>query len=70
VIVPAGVSRAVVARLNQEVNKVLIVPAVQEKLRAQGLEVVGGTTEQFAGHIQKEARRWADVVKRAGVKVD
>jgi tripartite-type tricarboxylate transporter receptor subunit TctC len=41
-----------------------------ERLHAQGLEVVGGTSSDFAGHIKKEAARWADVVKRAGVKVD
>jgi tripartite-type tricarboxylate transporter receptor subunit TctC len=70
VIVPTGVSRVIVARLNKEVNKVLGMPAVVEKLKAQGLEVVGGTTEQFAEHIRKEAAKWADVVKRAGVKVD
>ena len=70
VIVPAGVPKAIVARLNAEVNKALDAPAVREKLAAQGLEVVGGTPEQFAGHIRKEAAKWADVVKRAGVKVD
>jgi tripartite-type tricarboxylate transporter receptor subunit TctC len=70
VIVPNGVSRAIVARLNKEVNKVLGMPAVVEKLKGQGLEVVGGSAEQFAEHIKKEAARWADVVKRAGVKVD
>jgi tripartite-type tricarboxylate transporter receptor subunit TctC len=70
VIVPAGVPKTVVARLNKEVNTVLSVPAVREKLNAQGLVVVGGTPEQFAEHIRKEAAKWADVVKRAGVKVD
>ena len=70
VIVPAGVPKAVVARLNAEVNKALASPTVREKLTAQGLEVIGGTPEQFAGHIRKEAAKWADVVKRAGVKID
>lgn len=70
VIVPAGVPNAIVARLNAEVNKALASPTVREKLNGQGLEVVGGTPEQFAEHIRKEAAKWADVVKRAGVKVD
>jgi tripartite-type tricarboxylate transporter receptor subunit TctC len=70
VIVPTGVSRTIVARLNKEVNKVLAMPGVLEKLKTQGLEVVGGSAEQFAEHIRREAARWADVVKRAGVKVD
>jgi len=70
VIVPAGVPKALVARLNAEVNKVLLVPAVAEKLPDLGLIVAGGTPEQFAAHIRKETARWADVVKRAGAKVD
>jgi tripartite-type tricarboxylate transporter receptor subunit TctC len=70
VIVPRGVSRAITDRLNKEVNAVLGVPAVRDKLALQGLEIVGGTAEQFAAHIAKEAAKWADVVKRAGVKVD
>jgi tripartite-type tricarboxylate transporter receptor subunit TctC len=70
VIVPARVSRTIVDRLNKEVNAVLTTRAVVEKLRAQGLEVVGGTPAEFARHVKKEAARWADVVKRAGIKVD
>jgi tripartite-type tricarboxylate transporter receptor subunit TctC len=70
VIVPSGVSKAVVARLNAEVNKALASSAVSEKLPDLGLQIVGGTPEQFAAHIRTESARWADVVKRAGVKVD
>ena len=69
-IVPAGVPKTIVARLNAEVNKALAAPAVSEKLPELGLIVVGGTPEQFAAHIRKEAARWADVVKRSGAKVD
>jgi tripartite-type tricarboxylate transporter receptor subunit TctC len=70
VIVPAGVPKAIVMRLNAEVNKALAAPAVSEKLPELGLQVVGSTPEQFGEHIRREAARWADVVKRAGVKVD
>jgi tripartite-type tricarboxylate transporter receptor subunit TctC len=70
VIVPAGVSRSIVQRLNTEVNKALVTPAVADKLPELGLIVAGGTPEQFAAHIRKEAVRWADVVKRSGAKAD
>ena len=70
VIVPAGVPKNLVMRLNAEVNKALAAPAVADKLPDLGLIVVGGTPEQFAAHIRKETARWADVVKRSGAKVD
>ena len=43
---------------------------MSEKLPELGLIVAGGTPEQFAAHIRKEAARWADVVKRSGAKID
>jgi tripartite-type tricarboxylate transporter receptor subunit TctC len=70
VIAPAKTPKALVNRLNAEINKALALPAVGGKLVALGYEVVGGAPEQFAGHIRKESVKWADVVKRAGVKVD
>lgn len=70
VIVPRGVPRPLVARLNTEVNKALLAPAVADKLPDLGLIVAGGTPQQFAEHIKREAARWADVVKRSGAKMD
>ena len=70
VLVPAGVPKAIVQRLNAEVNKALVTPAVADKLPQLGLIVAGGTPEQFAAHIRKEAVRWADVVKRSGAKFE
>jgi tripartite-type tricarboxylate transporter receptor subunit TctC len=70
VIVPAGVPKPIVQRLNAELNKALAAPAVADKLPELGLQVVGGTPEEFASHIRKEAARWADVVKRSGAKLE
>lgn len=70
VIFQARVPKALVARLNASINKVLAAPGVADKLPELGLQVVGGTPEQFGAHIRKEAARWADVVKRAGIKAD
>jgi tripartite-type tricarboxylate transporter receptor subunit TctC len=70
VIVPTGVPKAIVARLNAEINKALATSAVREKLPEMGLELVGGTPEQFAAHIKRETAKWADVVKRSGAKID
>ena len=70
VIAPANTPGSVVARLNAEVNKALASPAVGGKLTALGYELFGGTPEQFAAHVRKEAVKWGDVVKRAGVTID
>jgi len=70
VIVPVGVPKPIVQRLNAELNKALATPAVGDKLPELGLVVAGGTPEQFSDHIRKEAARWADVVKRSGAKME
>ncbi|MBI3917782.1 MAG: tripartite tricarboxylate transporter substrate binding protein [Betaproteobacteria bacterium] len=70
IIAPARTPKAIVNRLNAEINKALASPAVGGKLTALGYELFGGTPEQFTEHIRKEAAKWADVVKRAGVKID
>lgn len=69
-IAPAGVPKNVVARLNAAVNKALTLPALLEKFKVMGIEPAGGTPEQFAAHIRKETAKWADVVRKAGIKVD
>jgi tripartite-type tricarboxylate transporter receptor subunit TctC len=70
VVVPAGVPKALVARLNAEINKALESSTLRERFLLQGYEPVGGTPERFAEFIKSENRKWADVVKRIGAKVD
>jgi tripartite-type tricarboxylate transporter receptor subunit TctC len=43
---------------------------VGEKLRAVYMEPVGGTPAEFAAFMQDELRRWAPVIRRAGVTID
>jgi tripartite-type tricarboxylate transporter receptor subunit TctC len=60
VIYQARVPKALVARMNALINKVLAAPGVADKLPELGLQVVGGTPEQFGAHIRSEFARWAD----------
>lgn len=66
----SGVSKAIVTRLNVELNKALGTPEVRTKLIEMGLEPKGGTPEQFADHVRSELAKWSDVAKRAKIRVD
>lgn len=70
VVVPTGVPKEIVTRLNAEVNKALVSPAAKQSLGGVGYELVGGTPEQFNELVKKELAKWADVVKRTGAKID
>jgi len=70
VVVPAGVAKSIVGRLNAEINRALGAPAIRENIGNIGYELVGGTPEQFAALIRKESAKWAEVIRRTGAKVD
>ena len=70
IVVPGGTPRRIVARLNGEFNRVFSMPHIRERIASFGSELVGGTPGELAEHVRKETAKWADVVKRAGVKVD
>ena len=67
---PAKTPPAVIARLNEEVNKVLQLPDVREKLAAQSYEPLGGSPERFAGAIRTEMDKFGNVIRSAGIKPD
>ncbi len=67
---PAKMPTAMVKRMNEDINKVLLMPDVMEKFEQYGAEDGGGTPEKFASFIQTESVKWAKVVKEAGVKAE
>ncbi|MCX7890874.1 MAG: tripartite tricarboxylate transporter substrate binding protein [Burkholderiales bacterium] len=70
IVVPAGTPRAIVERLNREVNAILAEPEVRARLHAAGLEPAGGTPEAFGQLVRAEAARWAPVIRATGAKID
>ncbi|MGZ5095136.1 MAG: Bug family tripartite tricarboxylate transporter substrate binding protein [Burkholderiales bacterium] len=70
VVVPAGVRKPTVAKLNAEINRGLASPSLKEKVSLFGYEVAGGTPEHFTEHVKQEAAKWAAVIKRSGAKFD
>jgi tripartite-type tricarboxylate transporter receptor subunit TctC len=67
-VAPAGTPAAVVATLNKIATEAMRDPAVKEKLASQGAELIGDTPEHFRGFIDAELRKWAKVIKDAGVE--
>ncbi|HZW20464.1 tripartite tricarboxylate transporter substrate binding protein [Noviherbaspirillum sp.] len=68
--VPAGTPSSVVQRLNREVDAILKLGDVKNRLNQAGLEPAGGTPEQFKALIEAEARKWAGIIRRTGAKLD
>ena len=67
---PAGTAPTTINRIQQEVAKALGSPEIKEKLVAQGAIPSGNTPTQFAALIASEHKKWTDVVKVSGAKVD
>ena len=60
----------IIKRMNEELNKVLKNPEVAKKLDAQGIDIVGGSSEQARSFIEKQMTIWAKVVKDNDIKAD
>ena len=67
---PAGTPPDVVNRIQQEVARELSSPAINEKMLSQGAIPSGNTPAQFAILIDSEHKKWAQVVKASGARVD
>lgn len=70
ILAPAGTPPDIVRKLNSEINRVLQMPDVRERLTALGTEPTGGTPEQFAQVIRADTARWAKVVSDAGIRIE
>jgi tripartite-type tricarboxylate transporter receptor subunit TctC len=69
-IAPAATPPAVIATLNRIANQAMTDPAVKEKMAEQGLTLAGDTPEHFREFIGSETRKWANVIKQAGVETN
>jgi tripartite-type tricarboxylate transporter receptor subunit TctC len=70
IMAPAGTPKAIVSRINAELQKALQSPELVKRLNAVTAEVVGGTPEAFAKVIRSDYAKWAKVVKQSGARVD
>jgi len=71
IVAPAGMDPALVSRINAIFNKVLETSAVSAAIsQGQAAEVVGGSPEQFDDLIKAELKRWPELIKSVGIKVE
>ncbi|MGN6460115.1 MAG: Bug family tripartite tricarboxylate transporter substrate binding protein, partial [Pseudolabrys sp.] len=67
---PHDTPPAIIAKLNQAAAEAMKDPAVKEKLASQGATLVGDKPEQFRAFIESEIKKWAKVIKDAGVPTE
>lgn len=70
VLAPAGTPRAIIARLNREIVTILRAPDLIERFAGLGLEAVGSTPEEYAGHLRAELAQYSKLIKAIGLKLE
>jgi tripartite-type tricarboxylate transporter receptor subunit TctC len=67
VLMPKGVSPVIVRHVNREINELLKLPEVRERMAGQGAEVVGGSPEDFAAWIKTDTEKYSKLLKQIGM---
>jgi tripartite-type tricarboxylate transporter receptor subunit TctC len=65
---PAGTPRAIIVKLNEEINRIEKLKEVRDLLVAQGLIPLGGTPEDLAARTRSDSARWARVIRQIGLQ--
>jgi tripartite-type tricarboxylate transporter receptor subunit TctC len=65
---PAGMSPALVTKINADASNVMQRVDVRERLDAAGMDAMQMPPREFAAHIKSEIHKWAKVVKESGAK--
>jgi tripartite-type tricarboxylate transporter receptor subunit TctC len=69
-VAPAGTPDAIVARLNAAINDALKNAEIRATLAKFGSEPLGGTPAEFAGFVAAESKKWSEIIRLSGVKVE
>lgn len=69
-VAPAGTPLELINRLNAEIRTALAVPDVRSRALAAGAEPFANSPGEFAAFIRAETKKWAEVIKAAGVKLE
>lgn len=67
---PAGTPRPILEKLNAEINKILAMPDVKAIFDAQGVDVIGGSLQDFDKYFKAQSAKWAPVIRNANISLD
>lgn len=67
VLAPKGTPKSIITRMNKAVNEALAAPSIAVAFESQGMVPAASTPEQFGALIVKDDKRWAEVIKKAGI---
>jgi tripartite-type tricarboxylate transporter receptor subunit TctC len=66
--VQGATPRSVIAKLQQEVARILSQPDMKERIAADGMSVVANSPEQFAAFLRGETQKYTRIIEAAGIK--
>jgi tripartite-type tricarboxylate transporter receptor subunit TctC len=69
-VAPTGTPDEIVGKLNAAINEALKKPEVRETLTKFGSEPLGGTPQEFAGFVAAESKKWSEIIRLSGVKME
>lgn len=69
-LVPSGVNREIVSKVNGELVRILTLPETKERFAGMGMTVIGSSPDQFAQTIKSDAAKFDRIIKTAGIKVE
>jgi tripartite-type tricarboxylate transporter receptor subunit TctC len=67
---PTGTPGAIVRRLNAELVRIMHSPELKDRLAAMATDPATDTPEEFAEFLKRETAKWAEVVRKADLRVD
>lgn len=70
IVAPAGVPADIVAKLNREITHILRMPDVVECLARDGAEPVASSAAEFRSYLERDVRKWADVISTARISLE
>lgn len=68
ILAPTGIPGSILGKINTDINRVLEIPEVKERLSVLGFEIQGGTPREFRELVASDARKYQRVIKDAGIQ--